>query len=35
MTFEIVGKITDIKLIAVSSSIRDIKRLKKQFGRGK
>ncbi len=35
MTFEIVGEITDIKMIAVGSSIRDIHRLRKQYGRGK
>ena len=35
MTFELVGKITDIKLIAVTSSIRDIHRLRKQYGHGK
>ncbi len=35
MTFEIVGEITDIKMIALGSSIRDIHRLRNQYGRGK
>ena len=35
MSFEIVGPITDIKTIAVGSAIRDIARLRQQFGRGR
>lgn len=35
MNFEIIGKITDIETIAVGSSIRDIKRLRRQYGRGR
>jgi len=35
MYFEIVDKITDIETIAVGSSIRDIARLRKQYGHGR
>jgi hypothetical protein len=35
MYFEILAEITDIKIIAVGSSIHEIKRLRKQFGRGR
>ena len=35
MNFEIIGKIEDIEIIAVSGSIRDIARLRKQYGRGR
>lgn len=34
MEFEIVGNITDIETIAVGSSIREIARLRKIYGRG-
>ena len=33
--FEIISEITDIETIAVSSSIRDIERLRKRYGRGR
>lgn len=35
MYFEITGEITAIELIAVGSSIREIARLRKQFGAGR
>jgi len=35
MYFEIVGEITEIETIAVGSRIRDIARLRKQFGKGR
>lgn len=35
MYFEIVGEITDTQIIAVGSSIHEIKRLRKQFGHGR
>ena len=35
MYFEIVGEIANIETIAVGSSIRDIARLRKQYGRGR
>lgn len=35
MSFEIVGEITQIEPIAVSTSIRDISRLRKQYGEGR
>jgi hypothetical protein len=35
MYFEIIGEISDIEIIAVSSSIRDITRLRKQYGLGR
>ena len=34
-SFEIVGEITDIETIAVSSAIRDIARLRNQYGSGR
>ena len=34
MYFEIIGEVTDIERIAVGSSIRQIARLRKQFGAG-
>lgn len=33
MSFEIVGEITNIEAIAVGSSIRDIGRLRKMYGK--
>ncbi len=33
--FEIISEITDIETIAVGSSIREINRLRKQYGRGR
>lgn len=35
MYFEIIGEITDVERIAVGSSIRDITRLRKQYGAGR
>ena len=35
MYFEIIGEITEIEIIAVGSSIRDIVRLREQYGRGR
>ena len=35
MFFELVGDIEEIELIAVGKPIRDIKRLRKQFGPGR
>lgn len=35
MNFEIIGDITDIETIAIGSSIRDVKRLRKQYGKGR
>ena len=35
MYFEIIGDITNIEIIAVSSSIREMARLRKQYGRGR
>ena len=35
MYFEIIGQITDVKRIAVGSSIRERARLRKQFGPGR
>ena len=35
MYFEIVGKISNIEVIAVGNSIRDIARLREQFGAGR
>ncbi|MCA1633139.1 MAG: hypothetical protein LC802_05315 [Acidobacteria bacterium] len=35
MNFEIIGEITEIETITVSSSIRDVKRLRKQHGKGR
>ena len=34
-SFEIIGEIVDIETIAVGSSIRDLPRLKKQYGAGR
>lgn len=35
MHFEIISEITDVKMIAVGPSIRDIARLRKQYGKGR
>lgn len=35
MTFEIIGDITNIETIAVGNRIREIARLREQFGRGR
>jgi hypothetical protein len=35
MYFEIIGEITDIERIAAGSSIRELARLRKQFGAGR
>ena len=35
MYFEIIGEITNIEIVAVSSSIRDIARLRRQYGPGR
>ena len=35
MSFEIIGEITDIEVIAVSSNIRDLARLRRQYGEGR
>lgn len=35
MNFEIIGAITDIEIIAVGNSIRDLHRLRKLYGRGR
>ncbi len=35
MYFEIVSSITEIQTIAIGPGIRDIRRLRKQFGRGR
>jgi len=35
MDFEIIGKITGIKPVAVGRSIHDLKRLRKQYGKGR
>ena len=35
MSFEIIGTIEDIEIIAVNTSIRDLARLRKQYGRGR
>lgn len=35
MNFEIIGEITNIETIAVGSAIREIARLRKQYGRGR
>ena len=35
MHFEIISEITDVKMIAVGPSIRDIARLQKQYGKGR
>ena len=33
--FEVVGQITDIEIIAIGNRIREIERLREQFGRGR
>ncbi len=33
--FEIIGKVSEIEIIAVGSSIREVSDLRKQFGRGR
>jgi len=33
--FQIIGQITNIQIIAVDTSIRDIKRLRKTYGKGR
>ena len=35
MPFEIIGEITEIEVIAISSSIRDLARLRRHYGRGR
>jgi hypothetical protein len=35
MSFEIIGEISDIEIIAARSSIRDIARLRKRYGSGR
>ena len=35
MSFEIIGEITDIEVIAVGSAIRDLRRLRRQYGEGR
>lgn len=35
MNFEIISDITDIELIAIGSSIRDITRLRRRYGKGR
>jgi hypothetical protein len=35
MAFEIIGEITDIETIAIGTSIREIARLRKFYGRGR
>ena len=35
MNFQIVGNISEIEVIAVSRSIRELKRLRKAYGRGR
>ena len=35
MYFEIIGEITDIETIAIGSKIREIARLRRQFGKGR
>jgi hypothetical protein len=35
MSFEIISEITDIEVIVVGSSIHDLARLRKQYGRGR
>jgi len=35
MDFEILGEITDVESIAVGHAIRDLARLRKQYGRGR
>ena len=35
MSFEIISEITDIETIAIGSSIRDIARLRRRYGKGR
>jgi hypothetical protein len=35
MDFEIIGRITEIEVIAVGGKIRDVGRLRKRYGRGR
>jgi hypothetical protein len=35
MSFEIIGEITEIEVIAASSSIHELARLRRQYGRGR
>ncbi|HJQ33069.1 MAG TPA: hypothetical protein VJ866_12855 [Pyrinomonadaceae bacterium] len=35
MNFEIIGDITDVETIAAGSSIRDVARLRKMYGKGR
>ncbi len=35
MHFEVIGKITDVQVIATGKAIRDLSRLEKQYGRGR
>ncbi len=35
MNFEVIGEVTHIEVIAVGSSIRDIVRLRKMYGKGR
>lgn len=35
MNFDIIGAITNIEIIAVGSQIRDIRRIRKQYGKGR
>lgn len=35
MSFEIIGEITDVEVIAVGGSIRDLPRLRKMYGKGR
>jgi hypothetical protein len=35
MHFEVLGSISDVEIIAVGSAIRDLRRLQKQFGKGR
>lgn len=35
MNFQIIGEITEIEIIATGNSIRDLSRLRKQYGKGR
>jgi len=35
MYFEIIGEITNVEIVAVGNAIRDIARLRKQYGQGR
>ena len=35
MSFEIIGEFTDVETIAVGKAIRELKRLQKQYGKGR